>query len=89
VGLFALVLAVVAVTTAALPFPGMFVAMGAGIAAAGTGLVAWRRVSAPGPARLAGAAGMGLAGLALVVAGVRSAVTLAAVGRLTALISGS
>jgi len=89
VGPFALVLAVVAVTAAALPYPGVFVAMSAGIGAAGLGMVAWRRRGGPGPARLAGATGIGLAGLALLVAGARYAVTLAAVSRLTALVSGS
>ncbi|HVK72961.1 MAG TPA: hypothetical protein VM734_06555 [Kofleriaceae bacterium] len=85
-GPFALAAAVVALCASVLPYPGMFVAMAAGILAAGTGTVAWRRRGAPGPTRLAGAAGLGLATLALLVAVARYGLTLAAVARLAALV---
>ncbi len=85
-GAFALAAAVIALTASALPYPGMFVAMAAGILAVGTGTLAWQRRHAPGAVRLTGAAGIGLASLALVVAVARYVLTLAAVARLTALV---
>lgn len=86
VGTMALSLAVVALVASALPYPGMFVAMAIGILGAGAGMVAWRRRSSPGALRLAGVAGVGIAGFALLIAGGRYLLTLAAVTRLIALV---
>ncbi|MBE7454059.1 MAG: hypothetical protein HS111_36005 [Kofleriaceae bacterium] len=82
-----LALAVLALVAGALPDPGLFVGLGLGVAAAGTGWVAWRRRGAPGGQRLVAAAGLGIAAIALALGGARYAVTLVAVSRLTALLS--
>ncbi len=79
---FALVLAFGAMFAAGLPSPGLFVAIGLGIAAIGTGLVAFRRRTASGSARLFGAAAVLIGSIGLVLGIVRVAVVLAALGRI-------
>ena len=64
----ALVTAAAALLAAALPTPGLFLALGLGIAAVGTGWLAYRRTRAPGFARLAGAAAIAVGALRVVLA---------------------
>jgi hypothetical protein len=85
-GWFALVTALAALVAAVLPAPGMFLAMGLGISALGLGWAGYRRRDDAGPRRLAGAAGLAIAVLALGLAGVRYGLTLAAVDRLERLL---
>ena len=84
-GWLALVLGAGAMIAAFLPSPGMFVAMGCGIAGIGIGGVGYRRRAAGAP-RLAGAAAITLAGLGLALALLRYALTLAAVDRIERLL---
>jgi hypothetical protein len=83
-----LALALVALVAGALPHPGMFVAIGLAIAAAGSGWIGWRRVGAPGAQRLTSAVGLGIAVIALALGGARYAITLFAVSKLTGLVGG-
>lgn len=80
----AIVCAVVALVACALPGAGMFVAIGAGIAGVGLGRIGFARGHAPGPRRLLAATAMAIAGLALVLAAARYAVTLVALSRVIA-----
>ena len=82
-----LALALAALVAGALPHPGMFVAIGLAIAAAGLGWVGWRRRGAAGATRLTAAVGMGVAAIALGLGVTRYAVTLFAVARLARLVS--
>ncbi len=81
-GWFALVIALLAGLAAVLPNPGMFLGMGLGILAIGTGLVGYRRRAAAGSARLAGAGAITVGAVALLLSLGRYALTLAAVSRL-------
>ena len=81
-------LAVAGAIAVALPAPGVFLAMALAIGAVGTGWVAYRRRSAPGPRRLWGAAALTVGLLVLVLAGLRYGLTLAAVDHLETLIHG-
>ncbi|HUQ06090.1 MAG TPA: hypothetical protein VM261_26485 [Kofleriaceae bacterium] len=83
-----LALAVAALVAGALPHPGMFVAIGMAIAAAGMGWLGWRRRGAPGAQRLTAAVGLGIAVIALALGGARYAITLFAVTKLTAIVGG-
>lgn len=83
----ALVLAVGAVIAAALPSPGLYLALGTGIAAIGTGWVGYRTREASGAARLAAAGAITLGLIGVVLGAVRVIVALAAIGRLEQLIS--
>jgi len=85
-GWLGLAAAAAAAVCLALPWPGMFAAMGLAIAAIGTGLAGWRRRHDPGPARLAGAAALTAGTTALILASVKYALTLAAIGRIEALL---
>ena len=78
----ALVLAFGAMLAAGLPAPGLYVALGLGIAAIGTGLTAFRRRTAPGGARLAGAAAIAVGACGCVLGIVRVAIVLAALGHI-------
>jgi hypothetical protein len=78
VSTLALVAALAAAVAAALPWPGMFVAMGLGIAAIGLGVVAYRRRVDPGA--------VGSLGLALGSA--RFVLTLLAIDKLETLLRG-
>ena len=70
----------------ALPWPGMFLAMGLGIAAVGTGITSWRRRADPGPARLAGAGAITIGAAALLLASVKYGLTLVAIGKIEGLL---
>lgn len=83
----ALVLATLALVAAALPAPGQYLALGLGIAATGTGRIAYSRRALPGLARLAGAAAITIGCLAVLLGGLRVAITLAAIGHLERLVS--
>jgi hypothetical protein len=78
----AIVCAVVALVACGLSGAGMFVAMGAGLAAVGLGMIGFGRRRAPGPSRLLAATAIALGGLALVLAIGRYAVTLLALRQL-------
>lgn len=78
----ALLVAATAVLAAALPSPGLFVALGAGIAAIGTGWLVYRRPAAPGFARLAGAAAITVGAMGCVLGALRVALALAAIDHL-------
>jgi hypothetical protein len=78
----ALVLAALAVIASGLAAPGPAVALGLGIAAIGTGRVAYARRTLPGSARLAGAAAITIGCIACLLGGLRIAMTLAAIGHL-------
>jgi len=88
VSALALVCAAGAAVSAALPWPGMFVAMGLGIAAIGFGVVGWRRREAPGARRLVGAAAIAVGGLGLALGVLRFTLTLLAIDKLEALLRG-
>ena len=75
-----------AVLAAVLPSPGLFVALGAGIAAIGLGWVAYRRIAAPGFSRLAGAAAMAIGTLASLAGALRVVLALAAIDHLDRLL---
>lgn len=75
-------LALVALIAAALPSPGLYLAVGAGIAAIGTGWVGFRAAELPGAARLIGATAVTLGGVGLLLGVVRMALVLAAISRL-------
>jgi hypothetical protein len=78
----ALVLAFGAMLAAGLPSPGLFIAIGLGIAAIGAGWLGYSRRAAPGAPRLAAAAAnaVGLFGVAL--GSVRVVMVLAAIDRI-------
>ncbi len=78
----ALVLATGAVLGAAWRAPGQYLAIGAGLAAIGTGWVAYRRRGSPGTARLAAAAAITTGGVGLLLGALRVAIALAAIGHL-------
>jgi hypothetical protein len=78
----ALALGVVAVVAAALVAPGQFVALGCGIGAIGTGLVAYQRRHDAGGRRLAGAAAMTLGGLGVALGGIRVVLVIATIAHL-------
>lgn len=78
----ALVLALAALVAAALPAPGLYLAIGLGIGAIGTGWVAYRRRGAPGFARLAGAAAVTLGMVGLMLGTLRVVLALAAIRHL-------
>ena len=84
----ALVLAIAATVAAALPWPGMFVAIGLGIAAIGLGVVAYRRREHPGGRRLAGAAAIAVGAIGLALGSTRYVLTLLAVDTLETLLRG-
>jgi hypothetical protein len=81
----ALLVAAGAVVAAALPSPGLFVAIGLGIAAIGTGWLAFRRPG-PGFSRLAGAAAVTVGALGCVLGMLRVALALAAIDHLDRLL---
>ena len=77
----ALLCAFGAAFAAGLPAPGQYVALGLGIAALGTGRVAYARRGV-GWHRLLGAAAMTVGAIGLLLGGVRVAMTLLAIGHL-------
>lgn len=78
----ALVIAAAAAAAAALPSPGLFAALGLGIAAIGTGWVAYGRQEAPGFARLGGAAAITVGAIGCLLGALRVALALAAIDRI-------
>jgi hypothetical protein len=78
----ALALSVCAVVAAALPTPGLFVALGLGIAAIGAGWLGYRRTGDPGFTRLAGAAAIAIGMLGCLLGGLRIVLVLAAIDHL-------
>jgi hypothetical protein len=82
----ALAMAFTAVIAAALPSPGLFVALGAGIAAIGIGWLAYRRAAAPGFSRLAGAAAITVGMFGCLAGALRVVLALAAIDHLDRLL---
>jgi hypothetical protein len=78
----ALALALGAALAAGCRAPGQYLAMAAGIAAIGTGWVAYGRREAPGPTRLVAAGAITVGGLGLLLGALRVAIALAALGHL-------
>jgi hypothetical protein len=81
----ALLVAAGAMVAAALPSPGLFIAIGLGIAAIGTGWIAFRR-RGPGFARLAGAAAVTVGALGCLLGALRVGLALAAIDHLDRLL---
>ena len=75
----ALSLAVAALVAAALPSPGLYFAIGLGIAAIGSGWVGYAQRTAPGARRLAAAAAITVGALGCVLGTVRVIVALVAI----------
>lgn len=82
----ALALAFAAMLAAGLPAPGLYLAVGLGISAMGTGLIAFGRRGAPGGLRIAAAAAITVGCLGLLLGAARIAVALAAIDRIGHLI---
>lgn len=78
----ALAFALGAVIAAASPSPGLFAAIGLGIAAIGLGWIGYRRAGDPGFRRLAGAAAVAVGVVGCLLGGLRVALALAAIGQL-------
>lgn len=75
-------LAVGALVAAALPAPGLYVAIGLAIAAIGTGWIGYRRMADPGFRRLAGAAAITLGAMAGALGTTRVVLVVAAIDHL-------
>ena len=78
----ALVLAFAAMLAAGLPSPGLYLAVGLGISAIGTGIVGFQRRGAPGALRIAAAAAITVGTLGLLLGTARIAIALAAIDRI-------
>jgi len=78
----ALALALSAMIAAALPSPGLFLAIGLGIAAIGTGWLGYRRPGDPGFTRLAGAAAITVGVVGCLLGTLRVVLALAAIDHL-------
>lgn len=78
----ALALALGAAGAATCRAPGPYLALGAGLAAIGTGWVAYGRREAPGGARLAAAGAITAGGIGALLGALRVALALAALGHL-------
>lgn len=78
----ALTLAFAAVVAAGVPAPGLYLALGLGIAAIGAGWLGYRERSAPGARRLAGAAAITVGALGLLLGSARVVMTLVAIDRI-------
>jgi hypothetical protein len=85
-GWIALATAAIGVVCAVLPNPGMFFAMGLGIVAIVTGFLGYRSRPALGRTRLAGAGGITLGVLALILSFTKYGLTLAALRRIESLL---
>ena len=77
-GRLALGLAFAAMVAAGLPAPGLYAAIGLGIAAIGSGLVRFARRDLPGSARLAAAAAVAVGVLGCLLGAARVVIALAA-----------
>ena len=82
----ALALALAGIACVALRIPGPYVAIGLAIAAMGTGIVGYRRRSAPGGLRLLAAAAITVGAIALVLGAVRVGLTIAAIDHVAAML---
>jgi hypothetical protein len=82
----ALVVALGAVIAAAVPSPGLFLAIGLGIAAIGTGWLGYRRAGDPGFTRLAGAAAITVGAIGGLLGTLRVVLALAAIDHLDRLL---
>jgi len=82
----ALVLAFAAMLAAGLPAPGLYLAVGLGISAIGTGFVGFQRRGTPGALRIASAAAITVGTLGLLLGTARIAIALAAIDRIDRLI---
>lgn len=78
----ALAVAFGAMLAAALPSPGLFLAIGLGIAAIGTGWLGYRRSGDPGFTRLAGAAAITVGAVGCLLGTLRIMLALAAIDHL-------
>jgi hypothetical protein len=78
----ALTLALTAMLAAGLPSPGLYLALGLGIAAIGTGWLAYSQRTAAGSRRLAGAAAMAVGALGVLLGSARVVMTLLAIDRI-------
>jgi hypothetical protein len=78
----ALSLAVAALVSAGLPSPGLFLAIGLGIAAIGCGWLGYTQRSAPGARRLAAAAAITVGVIGVLLGAARVVVTLMAIDRI-------
>ena len=78
----ALILAFGAVLAAGLPSPGLYLAIGLGIAAIGTGWLAFSRRTAPGGSRIAAAAAITVGAMGMLLGSVRVVMVLAAIDRI-------
>jgi hypothetical protein len=78
----ALTLAFGAMFAAGLPSPGLFVAIGLGIAAIGCGIVGYARRGAPGSTRIASAAAITVGTLGFLLGSIRVVIALAAIDRI-------
>jgi hypothetical protein len=86
-GWLALLFAALAAGALALPAPGLFAAMGLSIFALAAGVVGYRRQHDSSSARMAGAGAIAIAVVALGLSALEYGLTLAAVGKLTAMFS--
>lgn len=82
----ALVLAFGAMFAAGLPSPGLFFALGLGIAAVGCGWIGYTQRSAPGARRLAAAAAITVGMIGLLLGTARVVMTLVAIDRIDLLL---
>jgi hypothetical protein len=82
VGRLALGFAFAAMVAAGVPSPGLYLAIGLGIAAIGCGLVRFGRRDLPGSARIAAAAAVTVGALGCVLGVARVAMALAALGHI-------
>ncbi len=82
----ALVLAFGAAVAAGLPAPGLYIALGLGIAAIGCGLVAFGQRDIPGSARLAAAAAVTVGTIGLLLGAARIVIAIVAIDRIDALL---
>jgi len=78
----ALTLAFAAMVAAALPSPGLYLAIGLGIAAIGVGWLGYTDRAAPGARRLAAAAALTVGALGLLLGSARVVMTLVAIDRI-------
>ena len=83
-----LMIALTALIAAVLPSPGMYIGLGAGVAALGYGWTAYARPDRPSQERLFGAAAMTIGSAGAVFGALRIALTLAAIGKLERLLGG-
>jgi hypothetical protein len=78
----ALALGFGAMLAAGLPFWGLYLALGLGIAAIGCGVVGWGRRQAPGALRLVSAAAITVGTMGLILGMLRFAVVIGAIDRI-------